>query len=97
MKVQAREPVDGGSPDDELLLGASSWNDDDASLKYGWLDRNGKRTRGGELPLWAAPQAVVFAVREGYLDRQQVAGLTKALIDILCDSPMATNDGANHG
>ena len=96
MKVQAREPVERGSDGDELLLGASSWNDDDTSLKYGWLDKNGKRTRGGELPLWAVPQAVLFAAREGYLDRHQIAGLAKGLIDILCDAPTAAQ-GGNHG
>lgn len=97
MKVHAREPVDGGSPGDELLLGASSWNDDDTSLKYGWLDKNGKRTRGGELPMWSVPQAVLFAARENYLNRQQLAGLMKGLIDILAEPPSASPDGNNDG
>ena len=82
MQVEAQEPVS-GVDGDELLLGRSSWSDDDTSLKYGWLDKNGKRARGGELPTWAIPQGILFAAREGYLDRQQMAEIARGLIDIL--------------
>jgi hypothetical protein len=82
MKVELSEPVMGSSTD-ELLLGRSSWDDDAASLKYGWPDKNGKRTRGGEIPLTAVPQAVLFAARHQYLSRKQMAIIAKGLIDIL--------------
>ena len=83
MKVAAAEPVKKGAEGDELLLGTSSWSDEDTSLKYGWLDKNGKRTRGGELPTWAIPQGVLFAAREGYLDREQIAEIARGLADVL--------------
>lgn len=82
MKVERQEPVK-GVPTDELLLGRSSWNQNETSLKYGWPDKNGKRTRGGEIPVSAVPQAVLFAAREGYLTRKQVAAIAKGLVDVL--------------
>jgi hypothetical protein len=83
MKVEVQEPVQGGSPGDELLLGTSSWSDEDTSLKYGWLGKNGRRARGGELPIWAVPQAVLFAASSGYLTREQMAVLARGLVDVL--------------
>jgi hypothetical protein len=68
---------------DELLLGASTWNPDERSLKYSWRDKIGRRSRGGELPLAAMPQAVLFAARTEYLDRDQIAAIAKGLIDSL--------------
>ena len=82
MKVERQEPVK-GVPTDELLLGRSSWNQEETSLKYAWPDKNGKRTRGGEIPVSAVPQAVLFAAREGYLTRKQVARIAKGLVDVL--------------
>lgn len=83
MKVELKEPVVGGSEGDEFLLGKSSWSDEDTSIKYGWLDKNGHVARGGEAPTWALPQAVLFAAREGYLSTDDTAVLTKSLIDVL--------------
>jgi hypothetical protein len=82
MKVELDEPVK-GVPSDELLLGGSSWNADQKSLKYAWPDKNGKRARGGEIPLSALPQAVLFAARTGYLTRSETAALMKNLVDVL--------------
>jgi hypothetical protein len=82
MKVELEESVK-GAPTDTLLLGASSWNPEDRSLKYAWPDKNGKRARGGEIPMWAVPQGVLFAARNGYLTREQITALTKGLIDVL--------------
>ncbi len=82
MKVEQREKVE-NVPSDELLLGRSSWNADEQSLKYAWPDKNGKRARGGELPIAVVPQAVLFAAREGYLTRQAMARIIKGLTDVL--------------
>jgi hypothetical protein len=87
MQVDKHEPVVGGGDGDELLLGKSSWSDADTSLKYGWLDKNGHFARGGELPTWAIPQAVVFAAREKYLTAEQTTELAKGLIDVLAETP----------
>jgi hypothetical protein len=83
MKVAKTELVEGenAGAGDALLLGASSWSDDDTSFKYGWLDKNGKRTRGGKLPTCAVPQGVLFAARKGYLDRAQMARIARGLVD----------------
>jgi hypothetical protein len=70
---------------DELLLGASTWNPGERSLKYSWRDKIGRRSRGGELPLSAMPQAVLFAARTGYLGREQMAAIAKGLIDLLAE------------
>ena len=72
------------SPTDTLVLGKSSWHGGaDRALKYAWPDKNGKRARGGEIPMSAVPQAVMFASRKGFLTRQQTAELVKGLVDIL--------------
>jgi hypothetical protein len=83
MKVELKEHVVGGSDGDEFLMGQSSWSEEDTSIKYGWLDKNGHVARGGEVPIWALPQAVVFAAREGYLSHDQTTILTKSLVDVL--------------
>jgi len=85
MKVELEEAVK-GVPSDQLLLGGSSWDEDVKSLKYAWPDKNGKRTRGGEMPLSAIPQAVLFAAREGYLTREQIATIAKGLVTVLAAS-----------
>ncbi len=80
------EPVP-GTKDDELLLGASTWDPGERSLKYSWRDKIGRRSRGGELPITTMPQAVLFAARTGYLDREQMAEIAKGLIDSLAAEP----------
>ncbi len=85
MKPTVEVPVEGGSDGDMLLLGTSSWSDDDTSLKYGWPDKNGRRSRGGELPTSAIPQAVILAAQTGYLNREQTADLAKGLVDVLAE------------
>jgi hypothetical protein len=76
-------------PTDTLVLGNSSWHGGaDRSLKYAWPDKNGKRARGGELPISAVPQAVMFAARTGFLTREETAMLVKGLVDILAASPV---------
>lgn len=85
MKAEAEEDVK-GAPGDKLLLGRSSWDNEARSLKYAWPDKNGKRARGGELPMSAVPQAVLFAARTGYLTRKETVALTKRLIDILAST-----------
>jgi hypothetical protein len=82
MKPEVEEDVK-DAPGDKLLLGRSSWDAEALSLKYAWPDKNGKRARGGELPMSTVPQAVLFAARTGYLTRKQTVALTKGLIDIL--------------
>lgn len=82
MRAEVDEPVE-NVPNDSLLLGRSSWSDEDRSLKYAWPDKNGKRARGGEIPVSAIPQAVLFAAREGYLTREQITIIIKDLVDVL--------------
>lgn len=91
MDVQHEEPVI-GRPKDELLLGTSTWDPPERSLKYSWRDKLGRRTRGSELPIDALSQAVSFAARHGYLSRAEVAVIVKNLVDLLADPTKA--DGA---
>ena len=54
----------------EIRLGIASWDDGTGtarSVKYAWFDKNGKVARGGEFPVEALPQALEFAIRNGYL------------------------------
>jgi hypothetical protein len=57
-------------PSCEIRLGIASWDDGTGtarSVKYAWFDKNGKVARGGEFPVEALPQALEFAIRNGYL------------------------------
>lgn len=59
-----------GHPDCEIRLGIASWDDGNGtarSVKFAWFDKNGKTARGGEFPVDALPQALEFAIRNGYL------------------------------
>lgn len=54
----------------ELRLGIASWDDGTESaksIKFTWFDKNGKAARGGEFPVEALPQALDFAIRNGYI------------------------------
>ena len=54
----------------ELRLGITSWYDGSKtakSIKYTWFDKNEKAAREGEFPVEALPQALEFAIRNGYL------------------------------
>jgi hypothetical protein len=56
--------------DCELRLGIASWDDGTntaKSIKFTWFDKNGKAARGGEFPVEALPQALDFAIRNGYI------------------------------
>jgi len=69
MKTIFKEPAR-NDPDCEIRLGIASWDNGTRSarsVKYAWLDVNGKVARGGEFPVEALPQALEFAVRNGYL------------------------------
>ena len=86
MQAKIKVPAKGGAKGDVLMLGIASWSKPDAedrSLKYGWPDKNGKIARGGELPVWAIPQAVLFAAKEGYLSRDEMKRIAKGLVDEL--------------
>jgi hypothetical protein len=86
MDAEFEEPVETW-PTDTLVLGKSSWHGGaDRSLKYAWPDKNGKRARGGEIPMSAVPQAVIFASRKGFLTREQTAELVKGLVDVLASA-----------
>ena len=53
-----------------IRIGIASWNKpgrNDISIKYAWLDKNGKTTRGGEVPIEAIPQMLEEAISSGYL------------------------------
>jgi hypothetical protein len=82
MKYEVDIAVEGpaGDKGDRLLLGASSWDPEDKSLKYGWPDKNRKIARGGELPISAIPQAMESAAKTGFLNREQMARIAAAMI-----------------
>jgi hypothetical protein len=84
MEPEHREKVE-GAKSDVLLLGKSSWDPEDLSLKYGWPDKNGKISRGGEMPISALPQAVFFAARNDYLTRAEIVRTIKGLVDVLAE------------
>lgn len=42
----------------EVIVGKSSWDPEDLSVKYAAKDKNGHITRQGEVPLRALPQMV---------------------------------------
>ncbi len=50
-----------------------------------WKDKLGRWTRGGEVPVWAIPQAVLFAAEHGYLSGEQYAVIAKGLVDCLAE------------
>jgi hypothetical protein len=86
-----------GENGDRLLLGVASWSPDDRSLKYGWPDKNGKIARGGELPIWAIPQAMELAAKAGFLDREQMVRIAVAMVVQLgrTDSELAARSAAD--
>ena len=89
MDAKIKVPVEGDSEGDMLMLGTASWSKqgaEDRSLKYGWPDKNGKIARGGELPVWAIPQAVELAASEGYLSRSEMSRIANSLIDTLAQA-----------
>lgn len=61
-----------GSETDEIIIGGSSWDLQQPSVKYAWPDSRGRRARGGEVPVSAVPQMIEALVRTGYLDAQDV-------------------------
>ncbi|HTZ85694.1 MAG TPA: hypothetical protein VMB05_03410 [Solirubrobacteraceae bacterium] len=86
MDAQHEVEVKGGAKGDMLVLGKASWSktgNEDTSLKYAWEDKKGRRARGGELPIWALPQGVLFAAEHGYMSRKQMAQIAKGLVDRL--------------
>jgi hypothetical protein len=69
MQVAHAEPAK-NNPNCEIRLGVASWDDGSntaKSVKYTWFAKNGKAARGGEFPVEALPQALEFAIRNGYL------------------------------
>jgi hypothetical protein len=52
---------------DVISYGESSWGGGKKSVKYGWYDKRGRITRGGEVPIEALPQMLEVAIREGGL------------------------------
>jgi hypothetical protein len=58
------------NPGCEFRLGFASWDkgkQTERSVKFAWLDKNGRVARGGEFPVEALPQALDFAIRKGYI------------------------------
>jgi hypothetical protein len=69
MKAAHSEPSE-IDPSCEIRLGTASWDDGKGaakSIKYTWFDKLGRACRGGEFPIEALPQAIDFAIRNGYL------------------------------
>jgi hypothetical protein len=55
---------------DVIIYGEASWSkksDPKYSVKYGWYDKLGRITRGGEIPIEAIPQMLEVAVIQGGL------------------------------
>jgi hypothetical protein len=55
----------------EIRLGTASWDDGKGkskSVKYTWFNaKDGKASRGGEIPVEALPQMLDFAIRKGFI------------------------------
>lgn len=69
MKTEFSEPAR-NDRNCEIRLGIASWDDGSGthkSVKYTWFDKNGKAARGGEFPVEALPQALEFAIKNGYV------------------------------
>lgn len=69
MKTLEREPYK-LDPTCELRLGIASWNEGSGSaksFKFTWFDKNGHAACGGEIPVECLPQALDFAIRNGYV------------------------------
>lgn len=69
MKTEVKETAR-NNKNCELRLGIASWDDGSEtakSIKYTWFDKNGKAARGGEFPVEALPQALEFAIKNGYV------------------------------
>jgi hypothetical protein len=57
MQVIHQEKVkDPKHPTCDICIGRSSWDPNEVSLKFAWYDKQGKRCRGGEVPLGAIEQ-----------------------------------------
>ena len=54
--------------DCELRIGASSWDANERSIKFTWFDKRGHACRGGEVPMTALIDMVVFAHDRGEFD-----------------------------
>lgn len=50
-----------------IIYGQASWGSGKKSVKYGWYDKRGRITRGGEVPIEALPQMLEVAIRKGGL------------------------------
>ncbi len=69
MIVEHREPAR-INPSCEIRLGIASWDNGSKSaksVKYTWFNKNGKASRGGEIPVEALTQALEFAIKKGYI------------------------------
>ena len=57
-------------PECMIRIGIASWSNRDEgaiSVKYAWPDKNGKVSRGGEVPVEALPQMLELAIKTGHL------------------------------
>jgi hypothetical protein len=63
VKVEHKEKCRTHAPD-VILYGEASWGGG-KSVKYGWYDKRGRISRGGEVPIEALPQMLEVAIREG--------------------------------
>jgi hypothetical protein len=51
--------------DHVVQIGHSSWeNGAEYSGKYGWPNKLGRLSRGGEVPVWVLPQMLALAIEE---------------------------------
>ena len=70
MQAAFSEPAK-NDPKCEIRVGTSSWDNGKGrskSVKYVWFnEKDGKASRGGEVPVEALPQMLEFAIRKGYL------------------------------
>ena len=69
MKSAFSEPAK-NNPGCEIRLGIATWDKGTGtvhSMKFTWFNKNGRASRGGEIPIEALPQALDFAIRKGYI------------------------------
>jgi hypothetical protein len=54
--------------DCELRIGASSWDPNERSIEFTWFDKRGHACGGGEIPMTALVDLVIYAHEKGQLD-----------------------------
>jgi hypothetical protein len=79
MIVQYQIPAP-SDPDCEIRAGIASWDDPKEghwwkSVKFTWFNKLGHAARGGEVPVQALVDMLVFALEKGFVDKAELVKL----------------------